>query len=144
MLLLPRSNQLVVSYGELDCYSTIARFPLGEVISAAHGRRHPTPAAPLLSILMLVGAVDGEGTTGSERADAAEGSHPRTEVGAMLRLMRSISASTSDGGLSHHVTLLLTERCDFPDAVGVELDLLGYRVVTFMLHTLAHGPLATA
>ena len=39
-------TEVVISYGELDCHSTFARFPLSEVLPAAHERRHPTPAVP--------------------------------------------------------------------------------------------------
>ena len=38
LLVLPHSHEIVVSYGELDCYATVARFPLGVTLLKTQAR----------------------------------------------------------------------------------------------------------
>ena len=39
LLYRPHAHELLVSYGELDCYATLARFPLTATLEATLGRR---------------------------------------------------------------------------------------------------------
>jgi hypothetical protein len=57
LLYRPRAHELIVSYGELDCYATIARFPLTATLEATLGRRKADqPPVPLLMAVNLSAA----------------------------------------------------------------------------------------
>ena len=57
------THELIVSYGELDCHATIARFPLTPTLEATLSRRREATPTPLLTALVVV----------AEEADDASG-----------------------------------------------------------------------
>ena len=59
LLYRPHTHELIVSYGEMDCYATLARFPLGAVLDATLGRRKAAAPPTLLSPLRLTRAPNG-------------------------------------------------------------------------------------
>lgn len=59
MLGRPATRELIVSYGELDCYATLARFPLSAALEATLGRRKIGPPRALLATLVIFPAADG-------------------------------------------------------------------------------------
>lgn len=121
LVVLPQTQQVVVSYGEQDCHATLARFPLAATVASVQTRRRAAePAVPLLSTLVVLrsaGAVAGAGGLGSERGDAEDAA----EVSKALEFLREANASS---GGTHRATLLLAESCVIRDELEGELDAL--------------------
>ena len=59
LLYRPHTHELIVSYGEMDCHATLARFPLGATLDATLGRRKAAAPPMLLSPLKLTKAPNG-------------------------------------------------------------------------------------
>ena len=131
----PASQEVLVSYGEMDCYATVARYPLAATLAATRPRRGLP--RPLISVLVLLPSVDGSS------ADAAahlrrlmplfrllrdgDGGSDGAAKGAQARGAASSESVAKNGAAPAEVTLLLTERCEVPDALGTSLDELRVR-----------------
>ena len=61
LLFRPATRELVVSYGELDCHATLARFPLTATLESIFGRRKADTPTPLLTPLVVLSRSRDEG-----------------------------------------------------------------------------------
>ena len=143
LLLNAHTHEIVVSFGEMDCHASIARFALDATLAST--RRHAfkvgaSPAAqsaaaaaasarvgtPLLNILLVAPGVDeddtdggGEGHEGDGGGDAERASRRKAADWRKFRFLPLLERARRRG---HAVTLLLTQRCHVPDALGQKLD----------------------
>ena len=143
LLLNAHTHEIVVSFGEMDCHASIARFALDATLAST--RRHAfkvgaTPAAqsaaaaavaarvgtPLLNILLVAPGVEednadggGEGHEGDGGGDAERASGRKATDWRRFRFLPLLERARRRG---HAVTLLLTQRCHVPDALGEKLD----------------------
>ena len=147
----PHMHEIIVSYGELDCYATLARFPLGGTIkktqarfyslvgalcwrgcphfyASLQARGHFTLAEPLLSIIMLLHAA-ASGDSVDVFGGPTDISWVMESTFEVTRLFANASFAGADGpgSCSHKVTVMLTEHCMFLDREGAALDSLSVR-----------------
>jgi len=111
LLYRPAERDLLVAYGEIDCHSSISRFPLHATLDATLGRRRLGPPVPLLTTLVLLGAPSARGADAGGARDgaigrgagavpgASEGSDRRTLDGAVPGTSDGAVPSTSDGAV---------------------------------------------
>ena len=140
LLLRAETHELLVSYGEMDCIASAARYPLAPTLASIGARKESRPAAPLLSVLVLLpgGGGSREALTrllpllrllsprGERGGKGASGEGDESSRGGRRVGPNGRSAKTSHGG--HRVTLMLTETCaleegEAPDALERGLDL---------------------
>ena len=140
----PSSHQIVVSYGELDCYATLARFALEATLNSISSRRLAEPT-PLLSALVLLPALDAS-ESGGGSGGGGTSIAPLRRLLPMVRLLSNVTSfnGESDDPRSRRrrnrearlynipppraVTLLLTERCEVPAEAEREIEAAGVRV----------------